>query len=116
MSRLILQMKAAVVILVTSKFLINMSFIIIILCAFAWLGHATSKTALISINNHKYNHKSNTHMVGIILWAILILIIVTCACPGFWTALITISACVLGVFGLVAWIGNIVKNAEFKQL
>ncbi len=40
MSRLILQMKAAVVILVTSKFLINMSFIIIILCAFAWLGHA----------------------------------------------------------------------------
>ena len=40
MSRLILQMKAAVVILVTSKFLINMSFIIIILCVFAWLAQA----------------------------------------------------------------------------
>ena len=49
-------------------------------------------------------------MFGIILWAILILIIVTCACPGFWTAFITISACVLGVFGLVAWIGSMVKK------
>lgn len=49
-------------------------------------------------------------MIGIILWAILIIFIVSCACPGFWTALITTSAIVLGAFGLISWINGKIKK------
>lgn len=43
-------------------------------------------------------------MIGIVLWAILIIFIVICACPGFITALIINSAIVLSVYGLIWWI------------
>lgn len=43
-------------------------------------------------------------MIGIIIWAILILFIVICVCPGFITALIVCSAIVLSVYGLIYWI------------
>lgn len=43
-------------------------------------------------------------MIGIVLWALLIIFIVICACPGFITAFIVSSAIVLSVYGLVYWI------------
>lgn len=43
-------------------------------------------------------------MFGIILWAILIIFIVICVCPGFITTLITCTAIVLSVYGLIYWI------------
>lgn len=49
-------------------------------------------------------------MFGIILWAILIFIIVALACPGFITALITITAIVLGVMWLISRMIRIIKN------
>lgn len=49
-------------------------------------------------------------MVGLILWAILIIFIVICACPGFITALIVNTAIVLSVYGLIWWIINKIKN------
>ncbi len=56
-------------------------------------------------------------MVGIILWAILIIFIVICACPGFITALIVNSAIVLGVYGLIVWvIQKIKKNKRQKSI
>lgn len=42
-------------------------------------------------------------MIGIIIWAILIIFIVICVCPGFITALIINSAIVLSVHGLIWW-------------
>lgn len=43
-------------------------------------------------------------MIGIVLWAILILFIVTCACPGYWTALLIISASYLVFWFLIKWL------------
>lgn len=43
-------------------------------------------------------------MIGIILWAILVIAIVICSCPGFITALIVNAAIVLSVYGLTWWI------------
>ena len=49
-------------------------------------------------------------MIGLILWAILIIFIVICACPGFITALIVNAAIVLSVYGLIWWIVKKFKN------
>lgn len=49
-------------------------------------------------------------MIGIILWAILIIVIVICACPGFMTALIVNAAIVLSVYGLIWWMVKKIKN------
>lgn len=49
-------------------------------------------------------------MIGIILWAILIIFIVICACPGFLTALIVNAAIVLSVYGLIWWMVKKIKN------
>ena len=49
-------------------------------------------------------------MIGIILWAILIIFIVVCACPGFMTALIVNAAIVLSVYGLIWWMVKKIKN------
>ncbi len=43
-------------------------------------------------------------MIGIVLWAILILFIVTCACSGYWTALLVISASYLFFWFLIKWL------------
>lgn len=44
-------------------------------------------------------------MVGLILWAIVILIIVICACPGFLTFLFCIATPVgIAIFALFSWI------------
>lgn len=44
-------------------------------------------------------------MIGIILWAILILFIVTYACPRFWTFMLCVALPVgIAVFTLVSWI------------
>lgn len=51
-------------------------------------------------------------MIGIILWAILIIFIVICACPGFITALIVNTAIVLSVYGLIWWIVRKIKNRK----
>lgn len=51
-------------------------------------------------------------MIGLILWAILIIFIVICACPGFITSLIISSAIVLSVYGLIWWIVNKIKNRK----
>ncbi len=46
-------------------------------------------------------------MIGIILWAILIIFIVICACPGFLTFLFCVALPVgIAVFALVSWIQN----------
>lgn len=49
-------------------------------------------------------------MIGIILWAILIIFIVICACPGFITALITITAIVLTAYFGFAWLITLIKK------
>lgn len=49
-------------------------------------------------------------MIGIVIWAILIIVIVICACPGFITALIVNSAIVLSVYGLILWIAPKIKK------
>lgn len=49
-------------------------------------------------------------MLGIILWAILIIFIVICACPGFITALIVNTAVVLSLYGLIYWITYKIKH------
>lgn len=54
-------------------------------------------------------------MIGIILWAILILFIVICACPGFITAVIVSYAIVLSVYGLVYWIKDGCKLPSKKR-
>lgn len=55
-------------------------------------------------------------MIGIILWAILIFVIVCYACPGFFTALIVISASVFAAYGLIWWacgaIAKAIKNRK----
>lgn len=43
-------------------------------------------------------------MLGIIIWAILIIFIVICVCPGFITAFIVCSAIVLCGYCLMCWI------------
>lgn len=53
---------------------------------------------------YQVTHKYNATMIGIILWAIAIIVIVICACPGFMTALIVNTTIVLSVYGLIAWI------------
>lgn len=46
-------------------------------------------------------------MIGIILWAILIIFIVICACPGFLTFFFCVALPVgIAVFALVSWIQN----------
>lgn len=46
-------------------------------------------------------------MIGLILWAILIFIIVACACPGFLTSLFCVALpIVFGVYALAAWLNN----------
>lgn len=54
-------------------------------------------------------------MIGIILWAILIIFIVICACPGFLTALMVNTAIVLSVYGLIAWIVVKIKKRRVKN-
>lgn len=49
-------------------------------------------------------------MIGIVIWAILIIFIVICACPGFITALIVNSTIVLSVYGLILWIAPKIKK------
>lgn len=49
-------------------------------------------------------------MIGIIVWAILIIFIVVCACPGFFTALIVNAAIILSLYGLITWIIKKVKS------
>ena len=50
-------------------------------------------------------------MVGIILWAILIIFIVICACPGFLTFFFCVALPVaIGIYALFAWIGNKVNK------
>lgn len=46
-------------------------------------------------------------MVGLILWALLILIIVICACPGFIAFLLCVALPVgVAIYALAAWIQN----------
>ena len=46
-------------------------------------------------------------MLGLILWAILIIFIVICACPGFLTFLFCVGLPVgIAVFALATWIQN----------
>lgn len=46
-------------------------------------------------------------MIGLILWAILIIIIAVCACPGFFTFLICVALPVgVAVYALVAWLND----------
>lgn len=46
-------------------------------------------------------------MLGIILWAVLILIIAICACPGYLTFLVCVALPVgIAIFALVSWIQN----------
>lgn len=46
-------------------------------------------------------------MVGIILWAILIIIIAVCACPGFVAFLLCVALPAgVGAYFLAAWINN----------
>lgn len=46
-------------------------------------------------------------MVGIILWAILIIFIVICACPGFLTFLLFVALPVgIAVYSLASWIND----------
>lgn len=49
-------------------------------------------------------------MIGIILWAILIIIIVICACPSFLTAFFTISICVVAFMWLCSVIIKAIKR------
>lgn len=64
-----------------------------------------------NLANTKY-----TTMIGIIIWAILILFIVICTCPGFITALFVSSAVVLCAYGLINALAWWVKNGlKFKR-
>lgn len=46
-------------------------------------------------------------MLGLILWAILIIIIAACACPGFLTFLFCVALPIgIGVYALVAWLNE----------
>lgn len=54
-------------------------------------------------------------MIGIILWAIVIIFIVICACPGFITALLVNTAIVLSVYGLIAWIIIRIKRRRMRK-
>ncbi len=50
-------------------------------------------------------------MVGIILWAILIIFIVICVCPGFLTFFFCVALPVaIGIYALFAWIDNKVNK------
>ena len=49
-------------------------------------------------------------MIGIIIWAILIIFIVICACPGFLTAFFTISLCVVAFMWLCSVIIKAIKK------
>lgn len=49
-------------------------------------------------------------MIGLILWAIVIIFIVICACPGFITALLVNTAIVLSFYGLIWWIVYKIKH------
>lgn len=50
-------------------------------------------------------------MVGIILWAILIIFIVICSCPGFLTFFFCVALPVaIGIYALFAWIDNKVNK------
>lgn len=49
-------------------------------------------------------------MLGLILWAILIIFIVICACPGFIIALIVNTTIVASVYGLIWWIVYKIKH------
>lgn len=55
-------------------------------------------------------------MIGIILWAILIFVIMCYACPGFFTALIVITASVFAAYGLIMWLcGVIAKTIKSRK-
>lgn len=55
-------------------------------------------------------------MIGIIIWAILIIFIVICACPGFLTALFVNSLIVLSAYGLIYGLVYWVKGGcKFKN-
>lgn len=46
-------------------------------------------------------------MLGIILWAVLILIIAICVCPGYLTFLLCVGIPIgIAIFALVSWIQN----------
>lgn len=49
-------------------------------------------------------------MIGIIIWVILIIFIVICACPDFITFLIVSMAIVFSIYGLIWWIVQKIKN------
>lgn len=49
-------------------------------------------------------------MIGVIIWAILIIFIVICTCPGFITALITCAAIVISAYALIWWIAQKIKG------
>lgn len=53
-------------------------------------------------------------MIGIILWVILIIVIVICACPGFITALIVNMAIVFSIYGLIWWLVSWIKDKLSK--
>ena len=50
-------------------------------------------------------------MFGIILWIILILFIVTCACPGFWTSFLISAVSVWTAYFALKWLFS--KLAEY---
>lgn len=54
-------------------------------------------------------------MIGLIIWAILIIFIVICACPGFITAFIVGSVIALCGYGLINWLIWWVKGGRFKR-
>lgn len=46
-------------------------------------------------------------MLGLILWAILVIIIVICACPGFFTFFFCVALPVgITVYALVSWLND----------
>lgn len=46
-------------------------------------------------------------MIGIILWALLIIFIVICTCPGYLTFLFCVALPVsIGIYALFAWIDD----------
>lgn len=51
-------------------------------------------------------------MFGLILWAIVIIIIVICACPGFITFVLTSIMIAFSVYGLILWIVQKIKNRK----
>lgn len=66
-------------------------------------------------SRYQVTHKYDATMIGIILWAIVIIFIVICACPGFMTALIVNTAIVLSIYGLIAWIVMKIKKRRRKK-